>query len=556
MNRKQTNFAGIFALWCAALSLHAQNLTGTISCEGKGVANVAVSDGIEVTVTDSAGHYQLQSKKANGYVFYSLPNGYEPVAVGEGCVPNFWSLLSDDNPAKLETHDFELRPIKNEQYRLIIGADAHLANQNNDVNQFCQKFIPALVREKESAQNLPVYSIILGDLTWDVNWYQNDFQLTNFVELLRKERYPVTLFPVIGNHDNDPATQAKNYAQTDFLSSSPWRLFVAPNYYSFNLGRVHFVVIDNVYYKNEPQKGAKFNKGVKGTRSYAPYITPEQMRWIVKDLQLIHDPATPIVFCMHIPAWSLSKTGEVFGKMLDRCSERLAEATQGFQQVHIISGHMHVNYHAHPEAFPHLMEHNIVSMAGDWWQNGYYHNHDIAIDGTPSGYFLWNINRNKIKWDFKRFDLKHDDVCRLYDINEVRRFWQEYPHILPYMKNAKAPDNYALWDDNYVVINAFAYDDDWKIEAREGKTKLQVEQFYGIDPYYTWLAEGSANERTPKRQRVKLHHTRHLFRVKCQTANLPVTVKIVDSFGKVSKHAIQRPHPFCMDMEEKQIRRK
>lgn len=45
---------------------------------GEGIAGVQVSDGFEIVITDSEGVYQLNSKKALGYVFYTVPSGYEP----------------------------------------------------------------------------------------------------------------------------------------------------------------------------------------------------------------------------------------------------------------------------------------------------------------------------------------------------------------------------------------------------------------------------------------------------------------------------------------------
>ena len=50
---------------------------GKISCDGKGIEGVVVSDGYEFAVTNKDGVYQLTSKKKHGYVFISVPSGYE-----------------------------------------------------------------------------------------------------------------------------------------------------------------------------------------------------------------------------------------------------------------------------------------------------------------------------------------------------------------------------------------------------------------------------------------------------------------------------------------------
>lgn len=55
------------------------------------VQGVVVSDGVEVSVTDERGIYQLQSEKKWGYVFISVPSGYEVPA--EGVLPQFYQVM-------------------------------------------------------------------------------------------------------------------------------------------------------------------------------------------------------------------------------------------------------------------------------------------------------------------------------------------------------------------------------------------------------------------------------------------------------------------------------
>ena len=49
------------------------------------------------------------------------------------------------------------------------------------------------------------------------------------------------LYNVIGNHDHDPNSIASNFDATN-----PFLTNVAPAWYSFNIGAVHFVVIDDI----------------------------------------------------------------------------------------------------------------------------------------------------------------------------------------------------------------------------------------------------------------------------------------------------------------------
>lgn len=61
-----------------------------------------------------------------------------------------------------------------------------------------------------------------------------------------------------------------------------------PTYYSFDRGRVHYVVLDNVFYLS---------------RGYVGYIEESQLEWLERDLALVEPGSTVIVF-MHIPTFS------------------------------------------------------------------------------------------------------------------------------------------------------------------------------------------------------------------------------------------------------------
>ena len=52
---------------------------GSVLCEGKPLAGVAVSDGVNIVKTDSLGNYALKSHKFQNTVFVITPSGYEPI---------------------------------------------------------------------------------------------------------------------------------------------------------------------------------------------------------------------------------------------------------------------------------------------------------------------------------------------------------------------------------------------------------------------------------------------------------------------------------------------
>jgi hypothetical protein len=122
------------ALLLAAASALAADITGTITCKGKGVQGVVVSDGHSFATTDKQGVYRLQSDKRNGYVFYVIPSGYMPLTEKgnweEKLFGGFWRTLSFPDDSNMdEQHDFMLQKEKNDKHIMVFEADPQLANR-------------------------------------------------------------------------------------------------------------------------------------------------------------------------------------------------------------------------------------------------------------------------------------------------------------------------------------------------------------------------------------------------------------------------------------------
>lgn len=410
---RQLIFISVFAA-AAAMAMLAQNVTGTVTCGATGVSGVAVSDGINVVTTDKQGRYALQTDKANGYVFISIPRGYT-VDMADGFSPQFWQKLSDAKVETAEVHNFKLTYSPADDYVMIIGADSHLARRIGDRKTYKNGYIASLKYEKEKAaeSQLPTYSMILGDLTWDNFWYANKYTLRNFMDDQRKMHYPVPLFPVIGNHDNDPAVP--HSANTDFLAAKLWRDVVCPNYYSYNLGKVHYVVLDNIVYQNDTlPAGKKARKGVWGQRNYNAAVTEQQINWLRQDLALV-DKQMPVVVCSHIPTFRLNSHFSTFGSLQNY--KELASCFDGFKNVHFVSGHTHVNFNAHPSEYPHIMEHNIAAICASWWITGKLTGTDMCTDGSPAGYSRWIVRGDSIEWKYASIEDHSAPQMRVLDMN-------------------------------------------------------------------------------------------------------------------------------------------
>src|SRR5699024_3828953 len=142
-----------------------------------------------------------------------------------------------------------------------------------DVRQFEDGFIKDandIIQEYEN-KGTKVYCLTLGDLTWDTFWYDNDFFLDDYLSSMGKLN--TSVFNIMGNHDNDP------YHADDRSAENAFRSLIGPTYYSFNLGDVHYVVLDNTEYINTGG-----GPGSIGDRSYNAKITENQLKWLEKDL--------------------------------------------------------------------------------------------------------------------------------------------------------------------------------------------------------------------------------------------------------------------------------
>lgn len=521
----------------------AHNVSGRLTCDGTGVPEVAVSDGYEVVFTDVDGYYAMTSAKKNGYVFYTLPRGYEPM-LQDGFMPLFWAKLDSPDTGVAEVHDFALRRVYNDKHIMIFGTDTHLARRNSDRAFFKKGFLASLKDEAAQAGDVPVYSVILGDLTWDVFWTQNSYDLHDYMADMKSWDYPVPLWPVIGNHDHDPSVPAG--ANTDFEAAGVWRDIVCPNYYSFNLGKIHYVVLDDIKYLNEAVEGEQYSEGVVGSRNYRGVVSDEQIAWLRKDLATV-DLNTPVVVCLHIPAWGITTAFTHYSRLDNTYT--LCSILKNYSKVHIVSGHTHGNYSAHPYAYPNITEHNLAAACGTLWQSAQLTGHNVCHDGSPAGYSRWTADGKTLNWSFKTAGNGAEQM-RVYDMNTVRNFYRNSNAMHSIINIDPSRVNYADIDDNMVLVNVFAYDTDWRVTICEGDSVLECNRVCTEDPFHTitcdvprWNATGYyASDYSTSR-------STHLFQATAATATRPIMVRVIDSFGEIHLKRIERPHTFSASME-------
>ena len=501
---------------------------GVVSALGKGLEGVVVSDGYEVAATDRDGVYRLNSNKHHGYVFICVPSGYEPMS--DGILPKIWATLG--SPADVpERVDFTLNPVSGQDNStLLMLGDIHLARRTNDRKQFSE-FVNDINSFVSSTAG-PVYGITLGDMTWDLYWLVNNYGYSDYLKDAGAIRN-LRIYHTIGNHDHSM------YYAGDFDTVAEYKKLIAPTYYSFNIGKFHLVVLDDVECTN-----SKPTTDSQGTpcyvRDYKGNVVSEQLQWLQKDLSYVSE-GTPLMIMMHIPlcnasgSWRLSSAN----------AAALKSALSKYPGAHI--------YTAHKLATDGFFEHNAGSVCGTWWWSanetpGIH----IGQDGSPGGYTVVKTNGTNLSWQYKATGSGLDYQFRTYDRNNINITVDKYvPAGNAASKAALEP---GIWgkasSGNEVYVNVWNWDPSWKVEILESGKSLDVTRVSVKDPLH--LISYTA-KRLNKSAEASFATTAndHTFRAAATTANSTLTIRVTDRFGNKYEETMQRPKSFDIKTYEK-----
>ena len=496
---------------------------GLVHCAGTPLANVVVSDGYEVVKTNEKGVYQMTSAKKHGYVFVSIPSGYTVLLDGARPLIHEY-LLKEANVA--ERVDFSLiEDPDQDNHVMVVMGDIHLANRNNDRTQF-SKFVADL-NSHMSSNPTKYYGLTLGDMSWDQYWIPNGYDLKNYLgDIAALKNIPV--FNTIGNHDHEQA------AAGDFNTVVTYKRIVGPTYYSFNIGKVHYVSLDDIECTNDG----------KGGRTHKPRIVVEQIDWLKKDLQFVN-PNTPVVISMHAPVYENTGSGS-----LENYNELIAAV--GSRPCHFMTAHTHMMYNV--EKTGHY-EHNAGAICATWWWTGKetpgIH---LSTDGTPGGYILFDVKGTEFKWVYKSIDKPVTHQFRTYDRNQIQLTAAKY---IPSANDANKDtfNKLAVYkayssssSANEVYINVWNYDSSWSIEVKENGTNLTVEKSGGYDPLHAISYPFKRlNTSTTRDVTFPTKHTYHIFKVKASSANSTLSIKVTDRFGNVYTEEMKRPKAFTIE---------
>ncbi len=314
-------------------------------------------------------------------------------------------------------------------------------------------------------------------------------------------------YNVIGNHD-------LNYdAKEDIFSDETFEANFGPANYSFNYGKVHYIVLDDVLYPN-PVTG----------KGYLGGLRDDQLKFVENDLKYVN-PDQLIVISMHIPL--LDKQDEDAFRETDR--QRLYSLLNNYPSVLVLSAHTHVQSHNFIgkedglDREKPIHEYNVGTTCGDWYSgvlNAKGLSTSTMRDGTPQGYAIINMKGNEYTLDYKVVEQSDDYQISIYN-----------PKVVPYK---------GRWITSGIYANFFMGSNNDLVEYRvdEGTWK-KMSKIEDYDPaYYRYMQDWDySSEVKPVRRPSNAQICRHLWRANIPS-NLPVgehliEVRATDMFGRV-----------------------
>ena len=434
--------------------------------DGNRLEGVVVSDCFKCTKTGKDGSFELDSDlKTVRFVYVSLPSGYfSPVKKG---LPVFFKRLSEESLSDgCYFLEFILSRMETDadRYSLLIAADPQPRTSGKPYDNIayhsldCCNDLYLDMREKgaEIKKTRPCYGIMLGDVVHeDMNLY--DKYITDGTSQMG---FPV--FNVLGNHDNDYK------APTDAEGARVFEEKLCPANYSFNLGRIHYVVVDNLIMT---EGGGKLTGG------YTAGLRDDIMDWLEADLSYV-DRNTTVMICSHAPMFMTDSGKDAYKTAVN--GSVYASLLSGFSKVHAWAGHTHIMYNYVYDASSPLSNvevHTLVRATGDLWTNEY-----LSTGGTPRGYVVVDVDGDDISWKYRPQPYQkgtHVAESPQY----VLRAWDYDAEGVARMKDGGTPldESYQIsaysrnvYGDNYVYANIFMWDEAWgtpKYVSGDGKSQ-------------------------------------------------------------------------------------
>lgn len=310
-----------------------------------GLAGVSVSDGVTIVRTDQRGRYSLETDPARRtleIVFVSQPAGYE-APPDEAMTPRFYRDLGELEAGERASADFGLRESprsRTRDFTFGLLADPQSLNFTDEGRAIFED----LVGELNVLTAKPDFLMVAGDLTDEAL----DEEFVRYKATTGTSRVPV--WPAVGNHDFYDSATYDNY-----------REHLGPEWYSFDHGGRHFVILENT----------------------SGFADPAQLEWMRQDLALNAGGGKDVVVMVHRPMNTPATGGG------GNSPAPYIELMEQYDVKLVLAGHTHRND----------VDLSVVGGAAHVVTNSIA----TTSDAEPNGFRVVSFDGRKVDYGFKMY---------------------------------------------------------------------------------------------------------------------------------------------------------
>lgn len=494
----QFESAGLANEIARGVVFHDRNENGRRDPREPGLKGVRVSNQKAVVTTDRHGRWELPCGDDTTF-FVIKPRGWM-TPVNEHQLPRFFYTHKPGGSPKVkfggvpptgplpESIDFPLRrQDEPKTFKALFFGDTQPRNVQ-EVEYIAHDVVEELIGTDAK------FGVTLGDIVFDD---LSVFEPLNATIAL----IGIPWYNVIGNHDH-------NYdVDHDLHADETYERIYGPNYYSFDYGPVHFIVLDDVVWEGRKPKGSgKYHGG----------LGADQMEFVKNDLKFVPEKQL-VVFMMHIPLTAVQDRLDLY-RLIEKRPYTLS-----------ISGHTHWQAHQFitradgwqgPEPHHHVIS---VTVCGSWWAGAPGERgipHATMSDGAPNGYSIITFDGNSAVVDFKAAGAPKDYQMHIYAPETVSR---------------------ASLPETDIFVNVFGGSERSQVRMRLGRRApwVTLEKVEAEDPYFLKLKQLEKEFQLPGRKLPEPGKSRHLWKGRLPTSPAPgthqISVETTDMYRRTFK---------------------
>ena len=430
-----------------------------------GLKDVLVSNGRDVVKTNLKGEWELELTDKNS-LFVIQPSGYV-VPVNDAMVPQHYQISNNST----DNLDFPLWIDKehSDNFEAILFGDTQ-ARGIKEVNYVMHDVVEECIGSESR------FGVVLGDIVAD------DPEL--FDEISEGiSKIGVPWYYVFGNHDHDRGVMGNEGAEDTFVEN------FGPSTYAFEYGKVCFVSLNNVDFKDEG--------------GYRAHFSDDQVEFVSQLSDKLPEDYL-MVLMMHIPIVACNNREDIF-RILEKREFSLSIAAHTHT---LINAFLDEEYGWKGEKPHHLFINGTVS--GSWWcgiKDELGIPHTTMNDGAPNGYAT-------IRFEENQYSIRYKAARRPAD----------------YQMNIYLPDDVSLSgiDTTQVLVNFF---------NGSSRSKLTMR----VDDQSDWMTLEQTETRDPAN--MKLHEISPILDLEFKGESLDETLGWKMDYPSKSRHFWQGKLP-------------